>query len=86
MIPTTTEKLRFNLTFYRMRGSYCSASLGEDGRVHFWGNTGTHSVAADDLKRVNAHWIGFCSANRGKKASPKRITADAIANANAKIK
>ena len=81
-----TSKLRFNLAFYRMRGSFCSASLGEDGRVHFWGNSGTHSGAADDLKRGHAHWIGFCSANRGKKASPKHITAAAISNAAAKIK
>lgn len=85
-MSTHASKLRFNLAFYRMRSSFCSASLGEDGRVHFWGNSGTHSVAADDLKRVNAHWIGFCSANRGKKASPKRITAAAIADAATKIK
>ena len=68
------------------RFNVCRAALGDDGRVYFSNaKGGQHSVAADDLRRVNAHWIGFCRNNAWDGvASPRRITAAMITEAKAK--
>jgi len=61
------------------------------GRVYFAGGPfGSTSIAAeslDDLPRVNAHWVGYCTnaqrrgQSSGYEAKPRKITRAAFAEA-----
>lgn len=51
-------------------------------RVEFRGGAyGRHSVAADDPRRVDAHWRGYVANTRGRGAKPRAVTAAALAAA-----
>jgi|ETNvirnome_2_300_1030623.scaffolds.fasta_scaffold82715_2 hypothetical protein len=75
-----THRTHYRIGGYRaprrpgqMTAAYLSATL-RNGVVDFTGGAhGRHSVLADDLKRVNAHWIGYVK-NTRPNASPRRIT------------
>jgi hypothetical protein len=62
--------------------THCSemrATLVGD-RVRFTGGKhGAHEVAADDAKRVNAHWLGYVRATYGEGAVPARIPKRVLA-------
>jgi hypothetical protein len=53
-----------------------------NGRVVFSGGPfSNHAVPADDLKRINAHWVGYVTSSNTRKgdvsardSSPVRIT------------
>ena len=58
----------------RGKGVLMGATLRQ-GVIDFWGGSyGKHSIYNDgDLRRINAHWIGYVKNTIGK-SSPMRIT------------